>query len=73
MGKRRQQPKRAKVAAEDAQPGDIYEAEAPLPVEEQRKNINKRYDVRPFVSHQSEGPRAMAAREHSDHCAGSAA
>jgi hypothetical protein len=46
MGKRRPAAKRVKLVKEDAHPGDIYEAEAALPVEEQSKNINKRYDVR---------------------------
>ena len=38
-------PKKARPTGEDAQPDDVYEAEAPLPVEEQAKNVNKRYDV----------------------------
>lgn len=45
MGKRRTKAKKTPLISEDAQPNDYYEAEAPLPVEEQSKNVNKRYDV----------------------------
>ena len=45
MGKRRAKAKKGPPEIEDAQPNDCYEAEAPLPVEEQSKNVNKRYDV----------------------------
>lgn len=45
MGKRRVKAKKAPPEEGDAQPDDFYEAEAPLPVEEQAKQINKRYDV----------------------------
>lgn len=72
MGKRRQ-PKRAKVAPEDAQPGDIYEAEAPLPVEEQKKNINKRYDVRPIRPYPTESPALQLLVKMLINAAGSAA